>query len=97
MVEILKAVGIFASGAFGVSCLFFAYQVFTGNKSEYERNRRRLGGFKSVFSGSVPTVADGGRDYQVAAGIAIDRKTNQWVEQGKLSTEALLAALRRPQ
>jgi hypothetical protein len=97
MIDVLKGAGIFVSGAIGVSCLLFAYQILFGNRQEYERNRRRIGGLGNLLSGRVSTVADGGRDYRVAAGIAINRKTNEWVEQGRLSQEALLSALRRPQ
>lgn len=96
MAEIFRAFVALALGATGVLCLIFAYQIFRGNGREYERNRHRIGGIKNVLSGKVATVADGGRDYRIAAGIAIDRNKNEWVEQGKLSSEALLSALRRP-
>jgi hypothetical protein len=49
---------------------------------------------KNAALGLVPTDYDGRRDYRVAAGIAFNKKTKSWVEQGRLSAEAIQSSLR---
>ena len=97
MGQFLQGMGIVATGGFGIACLFLAYRVAFGNKLEYDRNRRRAGNFKKTFFGQVPSTFDGTRDSRVSAGIAVDSRKNEWVEQGRLSNEAVASALRRPQ
>jgi hypothetical protein len=63
------------------------YVIWTGDANEYERNRHRVKSLKNSVSGTVPTKYDGTRDDKVAAGIAI--KDGKWIEQGRLSDEAL--------
>ena len=97
MAEILRYVALLATGLVGVSSLLLAYRIWSGDKIAWERNRRLSGGLMRVMRGEVPTMADGGRTYQVSAGIAIDRKTRKWKPQGRLSDEAIASALRRAQ
>ena len=97
MNQVIQAIGLLVTGGFAIACAFLAYRVFFGNKIEYERNRRRAGNLKQTVLGQVPSMYDGTRDARVSAGIAVDRQKNEWVEQGRLSTEAVAAALRRPQ
>ncbi|MAU41314.1 MAG: hypothetical protein CMF31_06805 [Kordiimonas sp.] len=59
------------------------------NKNDYELSRAITGTFQNAFRGEVDTFRDGKRDYRVSAGLIVDRKTNTWKEQGKLSEEAL--------
>jgi len=78
---------------FGLRILRVGYLVLRGNSGIYERNRERVGTIWAPFAGKVPTKFDGARDDLVAAGVAIDLKENKWVEQGRLSDEALQDAL----
>ncbi len=72
-------------------CVFwFGLRLLRGSLSEYERNRSRTRkSFSNVLWGTVPTWHDGTRDEKVSAGMAINLKTNRWIEQGRLSDEAL--------
>jgi hypothetical protein len=95
--QIGQAIGLVIAG--GLTLVFFVlgWRVAFGNATEYERNRRRAKNIKQTFLGKVPPVFDGTRDARISAGLAVDRKTNQWIEQGRLSDEAVASALRRPQ
>jgi hypothetical protein len=74
----------------GACVAWFALALRRGSYNEYERNRARVkGSFSRIFFGTVPTFHDGVRDDKVSAGIALDRSANRWVEQGRLSDEAL--------
>lgn len=64
-------------------------RVYLLDRSEYQRNQARSPSLKAVLRGEAPTFYDGVRDERVAAGVARDLKTNKWVEQGKLSEEAV--------
>jgi hypothetical protein len=97
MDEIFRALGLLLSGAFTVACAIFLYRLVVGNKSEYERNQRRAQNIWQTLKGAVPAAFDGTRDSRVSAGIAIDIKNNRWIEQSRLSNEAVSSALRRPQ
>ena len=97
MGQIVQAIGLVVTGGFAIACIFLAYRVAFGNKIEYERNRHRAKNIKRTVLGLVPSIFDGTRDARVSAGIAVDRKKNEWLEQGRLSNEAVASALRRPQ
>ena len=96
MSEALRDAILLLSGAGAITCALIAWRVWRGNPLEYERNRHRIGSLRRAIRGEVPTVFDGTRDYRVAAGVAVDKKTNEWTEQGRLSAEAISAALRPP-
>ena len=64
-------------------------RVYWTARSEYQRNQARSPSLRSVLRGEAPSFYDGVRDERVAAGVARDLKTNKWVEQGKLSEEAV--------
>ncbi|MFO1080358.1 MAG: hypothetical protein U1E23_07020 [Reyranellaceae bacterium] len=68
--------------------------ILRADRSTYARNRLRTRTTGDAIKGDVSPNYDGARDYQVAAGIAIDRRRNQWIEQGKLSNEAVANVLR---
>ena len=93
MGELFQSLGLFIAGGVTIACFTLVYRLVFGNKSEYERNRRRAGGFLQTMRGEVPAIYDGTRDSRVSAGIAI--KNGEWIEQGKLSSEAVASALRR--
>lgn len=65
------------------------WRVYLTDRSEYQRNQARSPSLRTVLRGEAPTFYDGVRDERVAAGVARDLKTNKWVEQGKLSEEAV--------
>jgi hypothetical protein len=64
-----------------------------GSRNEYNRNRSRADSWWVVFTGRINPRRDGARDDKVAAGLAIKVDTNEWVEQGRYSDEALHDAL----
>lgn len=97
MAELVHIGVVAVSGAAAIGCLFMTIRIFLGNSTEYSRNQRRAHSFMRTLRGKVPTVYDGTRDSRVSAGIAVNRKTNRWEEQGHLSNESVAAALRRPQ
>jgi hypothetical protein len=68
-------------------------RVYWRDRSEYIRNQERSPSLDAVVRGEVPTFFDGIRDERVTAGLAIDTKNNTWVEQGKLSEEAVSSVL----
>lgn len=74
---------------FGLSLMHVGRRLLRGDANEYRRNQSRVRSLKNVIRGEVPNRYDGTRDDRVAAGIAVDLKTNRWVEQGRLSDEAL--------
>lgn len=61
----------------------------------YNANKARTGGWLKPILGRVNTFHNGYRDFSVHAGIAVDKKTNSWVEQGALSDGAVDAVLKR--
>jgi|HubBroStandDraft_4_1064222.scaffolds.fasta_scaffold308956_2 hypothetical protein len=79
------------------SCLIFlslcvlwvGIKILRGRRNEYERNRSRASSAWAVFTGALNPRRDGRRDDKVAAGLAISTTTNEWVEQGRYSDEAL--------
>jgi hypothetical protein len=94
--EIIRILVVAVAFIIAMRCFSLAYRLFCGDPNEYEQNRRRVGSLKANLFGRVPTSFDGARDYRVAAGLAINRRTNEWVEQGRLSSEALASVLRQP-
>ena len=72
-------------------CFFWVgFLLWRGSHNEYERNRARVKkSIQNVIFGTVPTSHDGVRDDKVSAGIALDKNNGRWVEQGRLSDEAL--------
>ena len=94
--ELVRSVGLLVAGAGSIVFALLAWRVWRGNRLEYDRNRRRTGSVMRAFRGEIPTMHDGTRDYRVSAGVAVDIDKNEWVEQGRLSTEAISAAIRRP-
>ena len=97
MAQIAQSIGLLVTGGIAIFFAVLALRVIFGNKAEYDRNRRRAGTFMQNLKGQLPLTADGTRDARIAVGLAVDCKTNTWIEQGKLSAEAVADALRRPQ
>lgn len=94
MHEIFKAAVIGGGLTLAFVLLRTGILILRADRSTYERNRLRTRTTGDAIRGDVSTTYDGARDYQVAAGIAIDRRHNRWIEQGKLSNEAIANVLR---
>ena len=94
--DLVNSVIIIVGGVSGFAFLVAAYRLARGDIVEYERNRQRTPGILSVIQGRISPVFDGVRDYRVAAGLAVDLKSKKWVEQGRLSNEALTSVFRDP-
>jgi len=77
----------FLAGAFKL------LHVYRTDRTEYLRNQMRATTPLAVMRGETNSFYDGVRDERVSAGIAIDGRNNRWVEQGKLSEEAVSAVL----
>jgi hypothetical protein len=97
MGDIIHAIALVISGVACIACASMLYRILAGNKTGYDTNRKRVGKFLNNLCGKVPPVSDGTRDSRVSAGVAIDVRRNEWVEQGKLTREAVTAVLRRHQ
>lgn len=88
-----KAIVLFVGGVVCLSLLKLAYRIWRADKSDYDINRNRSGRLLDPIFGKVKTSHGGYRDFRVQAGLAIDRRTDTWVEQGTLSEEAIDAVL----
>lgn len=89
MHEIIVAAAVCAGVTAAAACFWVALAILRSDRAGYDRMRLRTRSIVDVVKGDVSTSYDGARDYQVAAGIAIDKKRNRWVEQGKISNEAI--------
>lgn len=93
-IMIIKAIVLGVGAVIALAFFNIAFRLLRSDKGEYDLNRKRSGDWSSPFSGRVKTCHDGQRDYRVRAGLAIDKQTNTWVEQGILSDDAVDAVLR---
>jgi hypothetical protein len=92
IVDLIKGVAALVLVPVTLAFLVIAWRllrVYLMDRSEYQRNQARSPSLLSVLRGEAPTFYDGVRDERVAAGVARDLKNNKWVEQGKLSEEAV--------
>lgn len=93
LVEIFKAAGLLIVGLLTVTCFAIGFRVFRSDDADYNRNRVKSGAIFSALHGRLSTFHEGKRDHNIAAGLAINTKTNQWTEQGALCDEAIDAVL----
>lgn len=92
--EFIKAIILCVLGIVAINSLAVGVKILFSDSNEYNRNRRKTGSWRNPLRGTVTTCCEGsGRDHNIAAGLAVDMKTNTWVEQGKLSDEAIDAIL----
>jgi|SRR5260370_39304395 len=94
--DIARGVAILVLIPLACTFLVVAYKLirlYRTDRAEYVRNQLRSRSTGAVVRGEATSFYDGVRDERVAAGIAINTKTNQWVEQGKLSEEAVASLL----
>ncbi|WP_287962317.1 hypothetical protein [Alcanivorax sp.] len=94
MLEVFKALVLFGGVAIFSICIAVATRILTSDKSSYEYNRSRNSKVANALLGRVPTFHEGRRTHHVKAGLAVNTKTNEWVEQGTLSDEAIDSVLR---
>ncbi len=93
MIEVLQGFLVLVFGVISVVALALAFRVWRSGDDAYRRNRDRTPSILAAMRDEVRTRTGGARDYQVAAGLAVDLRTNQWVEQGRLSGEAISEVL----
>ena len=93
IIDILVALVLLALLTLSLVFLRMGIVLNNGSPDMYERNRKMAPRILDVLLGKVMTDSEGLRDYKVAAGIAYDVKKKQWVEQGKISTEAIVEML----
>jgi hypothetical protein len=97
-IDIFRGVAIFVLVPLTFALMIITYRLYrayrTDRRSEYAKNRARSPSLSAVARGAAPSFYDGVRDERVAAGIAVNTKTNEWVEQGRLSEEAISSVLR---
>ena len=87
--ELLISIFLFVV-AVAAMCFFrVGIKILRANPTAYETNRSLSPSVRGAMKGDVASFNNGNRDYRVAAGIALDTKTNTWREQGKLSAEAI--------
>jgi len=72
-----------------VFSLRFGLYLLRADKGAYDVNRNRSQSILNVLLGKVRTKKGDFRDFNVQAGLAVSTKTNNWVEQGILSDEAV--------
>lgn len=96
LMPIVDAALFAGAGLLAVACFLVGNRILWSDSCEYRKNRQRTKSLYHVIRGELPTQFEGGRDYRVRAGLAVDRKRNVWVEQGILSEEALDAVLGKP-
>ena len=98
IVDALRGVATVILIPLAITFFFVAYRLtkaYLRDRSEYVKNKSRCVSPMAVIRGEAPTFFDGIRDERVVAGVAVDMKSNQWVEQGRLSQEALSGVLNR--
>jgi hypothetical protein len=93
MWEIIKFPVAFGLGWVCLQSAVLGYRLMFGDSHAYEQNRLRTRTWRAAILGRLPTNFDGNRDYRVAAGIVFDKKHTEWVEQGRLSAEAIASTL----
>jgi len=80
-------------GVFAVSAAVVGVFLRMSDKTEFDRNRLRASSFWQILRGDTRTMHDGIRDHRVQAGLVKDLRTGEFVEQGRLSEEAIDAVL----
>lgn len=90
--ELVKAIFLFVFGIVAITSIAVGLKIIFSDTNEYNRNRRKTGSWRNPLRGTVNTCCEGnGRDHSISAGLAV--KNNTWIEQGKLSDEAIDAIL----
>ncbi len=92
MHELFIALLVCAGLSIAFVFISIGWSILRSDRSVYERNRLRTRTTGDAIKGDVSTFYDGARDYQIAAGVAIE--DGRWIEQGKLSNEAVGNVLR---
>jgi hypothetical protein len=95
--DAVRGLALLALVPLSIAVLLLAFRlvrVYINDRSEYVRNKERSPSMKAVIRGELPNFHDAVRDERVAAGVAVDVRNNVWVEQGKLSEEAVSSVLR---
>lgn len=91
----LKPVILIAGGVVVAALLQAGWALLRAPAGEYRLNKQRIPFLLAPLRGTILTQYDGVRDFRSRAGLAVNRRTNEWVDQGTLSEEALDSVLRR--
>ncbi len=87
--QLAQALIILLGGIISCSLVFLGIRLFFADKTEYEINKKITKSIQHPIKGKLNTSHNGDRSYRISAGIAINTKSNTWVNQGKLSEEAI--------
>lgn len=92
----VKAGGLLVVGTIIAALINLLMRLWRADRNEYDANREAVPTWGALFTGRVNTRVGGVRNFRLRAGLAVDTNTNTWVEQGRLSEEALDSVLRSP-
>ncbi len=88
--EIITKLVVLSAGGF-LTIIFgaIALKLLFTTSHNYNKIHKISGSLGSVLKGSTPTYHNGYRDHRKKAGLAINLRTNEWIEQGTLSDDSL--------
>lgn len=87
--QLIEGVFVAAGGLFAVGLVALGLRMFRADKADARINGQLVGPLRNALKGQVRPVTHGTRDYRIKTGIAVDLSKNEWVEQGRLSDEAV--------
>lgn len=87
--EVIDALVVLLGGVISIGLFALAFKILFANKADYEINRERSNSIVSVVRGNIRTKHGEHRDFRVQAGLAVDKKKNEWAENGALSEESI--------
>lgn len=92
--ELFAGVVILGTGLIAVFGIRFGLKIYFADSEEFRRNREASPRKTDPIFGTLRTFYVGARDHRISAGLAVNKKNSQWVEQGILSDSAVDAILR---
>ena len=92
--EAIAAAVIVAGGWFSILAIRLGMKILRADPEEFRRNREASPRKRDPLLGTLRTFYLGARDHRISAGLAVNKKSRQWVEQGVLSESAIDAILR---
>ena len=95
IVEIIKVLFVVGGGIIAALFVLAAWRVALADRDLYAQNQRHIKSYRDVLKGhlQVRSYHGGVCDNGVAAGLAYDRTAKRFVEQGRISDDALLDIL----
>jgi hypothetical protein len=92
--EVIAGAVILCTGWIGIFGIRLGLKIFFADKEEFRRNKEASPGKLDPIVGTLHTFYVGARDHRISAGLAVNKKTKKWVEQGILSESAVDTILR---